>query len=223
MKKILAIYVALVSSCVRANLEPHERYWTYRNVWPNMFDWSQEFHTPYSQQLRNYIKERLYKSVLDVPCGACSEFFGYQHDNVSIEYYGMDITPKHISFARKMGIGTVQEGNIEDIPYPDDMFDVCYARDILEHLADYKKAVQELIRTACKEVIITFFISPGQEVDRIFYKDFGNYGLFENRYNKASMEQFIMNNAKVENIAWEYMDQLPDRAILHIYLKDAAH
>ncbi|OJU75674.1 MAG: hypothetical protein BGO09_12175 [Bacteroidetes bacterium 47-18] len=48
-----------------------------------------------------------------------------------------------------------QKGNIENLPFPDNSFDVVICSHILEHVKDFDKAVSEIKRIARKKVIVT--------------------------------------------------------------------
>ncbi len=131
----------------------------------------------------------------------------------------MDITPKLVDSAQAQGIN-VQCGSIEQIPMYDASVDVCYARHILEHLDYYHNALPELVRVAKKEVVIVFFIKPGNKPDTIDCSDCNGFLLYHNYYNQEKLENYITSLNSVDTIQWE--DVLLDETILHIYLKHSS-
>jgi ubiquinone/menaquinone biosynthesis C-methylase UbiE len=199
-------------------LQQFELYWRYYDIWSNLDHWAQSFNLSHRRNIRRYIADKKYKTVLDVPCGVCTEYFGYQNDKINMEYYGLDITEKFVNYARKRGILNVALGSIEAIPYPDSTFDVCFAQDILEHLSYYEKAVNELIRTARQEVIIVFFIDPNYEKENIKPDQYELAQLFNNRYNTNKFEQFVLSNPKVKKLQWQWHGENKPRLTAHIYV-----
>lgn len=210
---------AVCTGSVRLTPKPHEQWWEHNlhGVMNNVFaQWLGDVDAPSRVRMRNYIKSRGYKSILDVPSGLCTEFFGYQKYNVDIAYYGVDITQKLVDRALGLGINVVR-GSIEEIPFADSSIEVVYARHILEHLNYYELAVNDLIRVAEKEAIIIFFIKPHARPDSIRPTTDKGHLLYHNVYNRKKLESFVRANPKVASIAWE--DITSSENALHIYLK----
>ncbi len=212
--KILAGILLLFININSDDLKPFETWWrdnldqkmdTFKN-------WLGDESAISRVKAREHIKNKNYKSVLDIPSGLCTDFFGFKKDRIDIEYFAMDITEKLVEQAKKRGINCTQ-GNIQKISLTDNYVDVCYCRHILEHLDYYEKAINELIRVAKKEVLIVFFIKPTDKKDVI---DF-TYGHHNNCYNKEKFENFILQNKKVEKIEWQEVNQF--ESIIHIYIK----
>lgn len=180
--------------------------------------WLGDINAPSRVAVRKHLKAKKYSSMLDIPSGMCTDFFGFKHDNIEIDYYGIDITPKLVDYARKLDINVVL-GSIENIPMHDSFVDVCYARHILEHLDYYHKAIAEMIRVAKKEVIIVFFIKPSNRSDYINNYEKNGYELYENHYNQQKIEQYVTSYAQVDYIEWEQVKWR--EKILHIYLTAA--
>lgn len=61
-------------------------------------------------------------------------------------FIGLDFSPEAIRFCREKGLGEVKEGNIKELPFPDESFDLVLATDIIEHIDDDKKALSEIER-----------------------------------------------------------------------------
>lgn len=177
-------------------------------------DWLGGINAATRVAMRKHVRDMGYTSILDVPCGVCADYYGFKQDGMKISYQGLDITPKLVAFNTAKNI-PVTHGSIENIPYTDEQYDMCYARHILEHLEGYEKALLELIRVARKEVFVTFFINPDSntEMNLEFYN--GNL-LYHNKYNKNEIEKFVVKHPKVQSIEWVDMGS---ETILHIYLE----
>lgn len=211
----------LLSSCLFAHCEvtlrPHEEWWekNLEAMKPLFAQWFGGCSSPSRIKARQHIRAQHYKTILDIPCSFATDYLGFQQDGIVIEYLGIDIAPTFIKLAQEKNI-PAQQGSIEDIPFPDSSFDVCYSRHILEHLSGYEKAIQELVRVARCEVLIVFFIKPTVEPDNFSLSSDHNSLLYFNRYNRRTLEEYVLSNAKAKAVAWE--DVNDKEVILHIYL-----
>ncbi|MFH1586986.1 MAG: class I SAM-dependent methyltransferase [Candidatus Diapherotrites archaeon] len=92
--------------------------------------------------LRKFLPEKKLK-ILDAGCGtgASIEFlkeFG--------EVTGMDISPKAMAFCKKKGLKNVSNGDIRNMPFRNNEFDLVVGLDVLEHVKENKKAISEFNR-----------------------------------------------------------------------------
>lgn len=199
--------------------KPHEQWWEQclgsQVSMLTFSQWLGDINVQSRVAVREHVKNKKYKSILDIPSGLCLDFFGFKHNDVDIDYYGIDITPKLVDYAQAQGIN-VHCGSIEEISMQDASVDVCYARHILEHLDYYQKAISELIRVATKEVIIIFFIKPGEKPDKIHCNDCDGYLLYHNYYNQQQLEQYVQTFSQVDRFEWKEVSS--NETILHIYL-----
>ncbi len=165
--------------------------------------------------VREHIRNMGYTSILDVACGVCADYYGFQQDDIRIAYQGIDITPKLVALSAANNIPVIQ-GSIEAIPFADGQYDVCYARHILEHLDNYEQALFELIRVASKEVLVVFFLNPISNNSEINLGYSGGSILYHNRYDKHAIEQLLVKHPKVAKVEWI---EVNSESILHVYLK----
>jgi len=185
--------------------------------WPNLDRWANDFNTPSRRAFRTYLSTTDYSSLLDIPCGVGTDYFGLRADNFTLNYTGIELTKKLLDFCKLKNIPCMQ-GSIEAIPSPSNSFDIAYARHILEHLPYYESALNELIRVAIKEVLVVFFIPPkDNRPDNINLLYLRGLPIYNNYYNKEKIELFLKSNVKVDHIAWRSAS--PQEKFLHIYLK----
>jgi SAM-dependent methyltransferase len=81
--------------------------------------------------------------VLDAGCGTgrtMDELHGYG------EVHGFDLNPLGVEHARGRGHGDVRVARLEEIPYPDESFDLVTCLDVLEHTPDDLVSLRELRR-----------------------------------------------------------------------------
>lgn len=77
-------------------------------------------------------------------------------------FLGLDRSPEAIHWCEEKGLGTVRQGDVCAIPFPDESFDLILATDIIEHVDDDQKALQELQRILKKSghIVITVPVFP---------------------------------------------------------------
>lgn len=199
--------------------KPHEQWWTENSDKFDTFNgWLGDYDARSRALSREHITLLGYTNVLDVPCGTCIEYFGYQHTNMAIDYTGLDITAYLVARAQSFGI-KAYEGSIENMPFTDSSFHLVYIRHLLEHLDYYRIALAESVRVAEKEVLVVFFIPPSTAPDIISLAEFDGSLLYHNRYNRDALISYIQGLPKVDRIEWEAVDGPTTEEILHIYLK----
>ena len=87
----------------------------------------------------------------------------------------------------------------EDIPLPDNSFDVVFSRHVLEHQPSFKPVLSEMIRIARDEAIHVFFIIP-QDTEIIDYNQEEN--LYHNTFSKPDIETYLKEHESVESFIW---------------------
>lgn len=173
-------------------------------------EWYEKFiqwnkNSPYKQIIREYIVRKNYRSLLDCGSGLCTEFFEFRKLKYDLEYYAIDITPIVVQEGKKKGI-RIEQGSIDSLPYPDNFVDVCICFDCLNHQKDFEQQINEMLRVAKKELIISFFKSFSDDSS-----DTINEGWHENKectliynhFSKSRLEKFlnkkeVQYNLKIE-------------------------
>lgn len=94
-------------------------------------------------------------AILDMGCGTgalLGELTRYG------EVSGMDFSEKAVNFARERGMRDVILGRAESLPFESDKFDVVLALDVLEHVEQDGRAIQELYRVLKPGGIAIIFV-----------------------------------------------------------------
>jgi len=101
--------------------------------------------------LKEYIKNKNFK-VLEVGCGT-----GIILSNIRglCKATGIDLTEDMLKIARKKGLN-VKMAEATKLPFKDDIFDLVYSFQVLPHVPDIKKAVDEIVRVSKNDGIIIF-------------------------------------------------------------------
>lgn len=93
------------------------------------------------------------KAVLEVGCGMGTD--ALQFARAGAVYHGVDLTPRSIEitrsrFAWEGFAGEIQWADVEQLPFPDETFDLVFSNGVLHHVPDIQRAVDE-----CRRVLRT--------------------------------------------------------------------
>ena len=142
---------------------------------------------PSRRYLRAWLQAHPGLSLLDVPCGPGVEYEGFQRDQVSVRYIGMDASDVMLTVCRRRFPGMdMRKGDITHIPLPDQAVDVVLCRHILEHLEDYRPAIREAVRVARQKVFLVLFRIPTHEERSALGR-----GAWDNRVNGRELTAFL--------------------------------
>lgn len=148
---------------------------------------------------RKYVKNKQYKSLIDLGCGTATEFFAYGKEYPELSYLGVDSSQFLYDRNTKLGV-PMWMSPAEKTGLPDNHSEVVFSRHVLEHQPKFQPVLEEMIRLASKEAIHIFFIPPGENAEHIGYDPSQN--LYHNRYNKSDIEKFLKANEKVQSFEW---------------------
>jgi len=97
------------------------------------------------------------KKILDVGCGV--GVYAKKFAQTSKEVYGTDIDEASIKEAKK-NYPDIKffAAPAEKLPFPDNLFDIVFLHEVLEHVVDDKKAVQEAYRVLKPGAKIVIFV-----------------------------------------------------------------
>ncbi|MDY6934501.1 MAG: class I SAM-dependent methyltransferase [Spirochaetota bacterium] len=176
-------------------------------LWQNKWD-DNKVDRIWGEKLRNedWEKDPTYKliaekcvkngtNILDIGSGGGVQYRAIKEYADRISYTGLDITPRHIEFSRKMfPEARFELGDAANLPFNDKEFDVSIIRHVIEHHPKDKaeKILAESLRVSKNCVLILFFIPPIEMQEDIIIKR-KKSGFFLNTYNR----DFIINTIKM--------------------------
>lgn len=102
--------------------------------------------------VRSVIKKAGMK-VLDVGCGKGRYLRNLLEEFPQNKYYGVDISSEVLKNLDDLAV-ECREGTITCIPFKDNMFDVTYACEVLEHAVDFESSIREMTRVTKRGGII---------------------------------------------------------------------
>lgn len=130
------------------------------------YHWKQyeDKNTKYSKhadRVKEWVKE---KNVLDIGCGdgLITYLLGYYAE-------GVDNEPEAVKLANEKYL-VVHEASAYELPYKDEFFESAFMGDVLEHLEDYRKGLQEARRVITKYL---YLVVPekGTNNDKFHYQE----------------------------------------------------
>jgi len=185
-----------------------------KNMFKTFLGWVGDSSAASKKKFREFLKNKNFKTIIDVGCGPATEFFGFADDGINIDYTGVDSSKFLVEHNKSRNIPMLL-AEAHNIPVNDNSFDVAFSRHVLEHQPSFKPVLNELIRISSKLAVHIWFHKPE---DREIIDYDSNQKLYHNFYRKDDIENFLKLNKKVKNIEWIDVDEKEN--ILLIWLKE---
>lgn len=148
-----------------------------------------------------WVRRHLYgNSVLDVGCGR-AYFLKLIRPDYQIA--GIEITKVRVEDCNQiLGQNAVKLGNLDGrLDFKDGCYDTVVCMEVLEHLIDPQKTLQELVRISRKRVIITVpFNEKIQYIVCIHCAKYTPISGHLHTFNKENIGDIIPNNARIMKI-----------------------
>ncbi len=106
----------------------------------------------------NILKELpfCFETVIDVGCGDGYVLHCIEKKYKNKKVYGLDLSEGRIKTTKRNVVCShLIRSEIHHLPFPDNSFDVVICSELLEHIPEYQKTIEELVRISKKRVIIT--------------------------------------------------------------------
>lgn len=114
------------------------------------------------------IKHLNIDSVLDVGCGEGFTLARFKKEKIGKSYEGIEVDEQAIALGKKLyPTLNIKKGDIYDLPYKSNSFDLVVCTEVLEHLDNPKKAYKELIRVSNKYILLSVPNEPWFTIQRI--------------------------------------------------------
>lgn len=158
-------------------------------------------------------------NVLDVGCG---EGFLLEHLPPLQSYVGVDYSADAINLAqnskfkaqnlKKIPNIQFQKENVYKLPFFDNSFDLVTCLEVLEHLENYEKALQEIKRVTKKWAILSVPHEPWFQMSNFlrgkYLKTLGNHPEHINKWNPKQFKQLIRKYFTIKKESYSFAWQL---------------
>jgi len=139
------------------------------------------------ETLFSLIKNLKIETVLDVGCGEGFTLNKLKENKIGKTYEGIDYSKEAIALGRKAYPDLhIFEGNIYDLKYKDNSFDLVICSEVVEHLENPQKALKELLRVSKKYVLLSVPNEPW-----FWLSNYTQWGIDIGHINKWSRNQFL--------------------------------
>lgn len=176
-------------------------------------NWVGSFKAESKLYFYDYLKNKDYKTILDVGCGDATIHDGLKYSNIDIEYTGADSCNYFVKLGNSRNVNVLNT-DIRKIDTDDSSYDIVFARHIVEHQPNFETLFTEMIRIAKKECIHIFFIKPNMGDTIINYSP--HQDLYHNTYSLLEIEQFLTNHPKVKNFEFKEINKDENMLIMEL-------
>ncbi len=137
------------------------------------------------------------QSVLDVGCGEGFTLNKLKENKIGKIYEGIDYSKEAIDLGKKAYPDLhISQGNIYNLKYKDNSFDLVICSEVLEHLEDPQKALKELSRVSKKYILLSV---PNEPWFYIFnYTQWGKDIGHINKWTSLGFKKFIQQKSSAK-------------------------
>lgn len=135
------------------------------------------------------------QKILDVGCGEGITLKKLEEKKIGIANEGIDYSEEAVKIASQIYPKLkIKQGDIYNLDYKDNAFDVLICTEVLEHLEDPEKAFEEMRRVTSKYIVLSvpnepFFILANFARGK-YLKRFGNHPEHINHWTFKSIKKF---------------------------------
>lgn len=127
-----------------------------------------------AQKLADHYQLKSGQKVLDVGCGMAHLLYELTQVVQGLLVYGIDISEYALEHAKKEIRDRLRYGLAQDIPFPDNEFDLVISLATLHNLkvCDLKKAIQEINRVGKKDcyIMVESYRNDREEVNMLYWQ-----------------------------------------------------
>lgn len=140
--------------------------------------------------LEKYLPKNKKLSLADLGCGTGLMMEELSHFG---EVSGIDASEVSLEFCRKRGLKNLYHSPVTKLPFQDESLDAVTLLDVLEHVEDQKKALDEIHRVLKKEGLVLITVPAYQFLFSYWDKMLGHF----RRYNQQDLTKILLNNGFV--------------------------
>lgn len=144
--------------------------------------------------------------ILEVGSGTGSGVLGSFPKHVC----GLDINPMAVEYCRRIGLNVQLINDNGSFPIVDNAFDACCLDNVLEHIVDPQKTIDECYRVTGQKGGLVIAV-PGirgfnSDIDHKIYYDEAKLRILDNRYSLVNLFSmpFFLTSTKLSNFVRQY-------------------
>lgn len=157
----------------------------------------------FNKTIQKAISQIQFSSILDVGCGEGVTFNMIEPYLKNKTCMGIDLDPAHIEMSKQNApFCDYQTGDIYNISFDENSFDVLLCLEVMEHLEYPEKAIEQLYKTTSQYLIISV---PREPVWRMlnmlrgsYWKHLGNTPGHLNHWSTKSIKKFTSKNFNIK-------------------------
>jgi SAM-dependent methyltransferase len=146
-----------------------------------------------------------FSRAVEVGCGEGYGLVRLREKYPSASWQGLDLSPRAVEQARARNKDIpILTGDVRSLPYPDNSFDLVLCLEVLEHLRDFKLALEEIVRVASKYIIISVprepWFSWGSLLAGRYLKFGGRHPEHVNFWSPRQIVGIVANQSKIKAV-----------------------
>jgi ubiquinone/menaquinone biosynthesis C-methylase UbiE len=151
------------------------------------------------------------ESILDVGTGEGFTLARLTQEKIGKKLEGIEYLKEAIKLGKTLHPHlAIKQGTIYQLPYKDNSFELVISTEVLEHLRDPKKGLQEVIRVSKKYVLLTVPNEPWFTIQRFLrlknILQFGDHKEHVQHWTSQGFREFVKQNtdSKIRIIVKKY-------------------
>jgi ubiquinone/menaquinone biosynthesis C-methylase UbiE len=140
--------------------------------------------------VKNLLRGIKPENILDIGCGTGETLSFLKKLYSKADLYGIDMSQKAVKYTKQKGHRNVYRGDSIKLPFKNNFFDVVLFLDVLEHIQNDKKAINEAKRVLKKNGII---IITAPALSFIWSKHDSGQG-HQRRYTRTAIRKLARDN-----------------------------
>jgi 2-polyprenyl-3-methyl-5-hydroxy-6-metoxy-1,4-benzoquinol methylase len=166
---------------------------------------SQFFLNNFNQLLLEQVKKIKPDSILDVGAGEGFTLEIFRKNKIAKKLEGIEYMDEALKLAKRLHPKVmIKKGDIYNLPYKANSFDLIICTEVLEHLEDPKKALEELRRVTKKYLILSVPNEPLFTVQRVLrgknVLKLGAHPEHIQHWSSGAFEKFVKSKCTIKDI-----------------------
>lgn len=165
-------------------------------------------------EIHNFVIPKIIKhggTVLEIACGIGLNYDRLRYYPEITRYIGIDTSLNAVNYAKELYGAHFIRCDGQKTPFLEHEFDISFALSVADHLDDYKKLLDEMVRVTkkivimalCRELIdednikqyrVEYPESLKYIIDSYKKDNDGNYFYYFNQYSKANLIKYVKEN-----------------------------